>query len=577
MGGGIVSRTFTTPEISTAVASGATGEVAFVQSTENRHELFRYEPSEQRTIPVIETASSPAPLLWEPSGKRLIFSISGTAIGAAGGDGETTEIVETPGPCRLWDFGPAGDSLYYTVDGDLWRYDSGTETEQRLLTEVGVELADDKGGCGPAGDRIAFNARGTADGDRGAYLAAADGQRARRVSASGSDTGIDVVDWYPGGESLLVAERSGAGRCGRHDLETASTRWFEPSDDVTVSPVATLPDGTGFLAARRTKLTERPVVCALDGTVREFAIAGSARFGDRPAGTFCGDSIALVPRETPARPREVLGLDIDTGEQVFSIEPTGAVREEFVEPRDVTFEANTGDVVAAHLFDSGARPSPALVQVYGAQPEWEPYFRPRTQYFVRKGFTVLQVEQPAPPFSDAEHENHAAAGRWLRDRSWIDEDRVVVFEHSHGGYDTYMQMVKFPEIWTAGIASSGATDLLEFHENAGEHHQNWLEEHLGPPDENRTEYERKSPLTHVDSFDGPLLVVHGQDDWLSVSHARRFRDALREEGFTEGEDFRLVELVDQGHVPETTDEKLRKWRVIDSFVDSVVDSRNMAG
>jgi dipeptidyl aminopeptidase/acylaminoacyl peptidase len=145
-----------------------------------------------------------------------------------------------------------------------------------------------------------------------------------------------------------------------------------------------------------------------------------------------------------------------------------------------------------------------------------------------------------------------------------------VFGGSYGGYSAYWQMVQYPDLYDAGIAWIGLTDLAEMFETTMPHFRTELmEKNLGTPADNPDLYEARSPITHVDNLGAPLFVIHGVNDRrVPISQARRFRDALREHGYQEGPDgdFEYEELGEEGHASTDQDQKLRAFELMNEFL-----------
>ncbi|RRJ30639.1 alpha/beta hydrolase family protein, partial [Halocatena pleomorpha] len=140
---------------------------------------------------------------------------------------------------------------------------------------------------------------------------------------------------------------------------------------------------------------------------------------------------------------------------------------------------------------------------------------------------------------------------------------------SYGGYLTYVQMVRCPKVWAAGIAVGGLTDLVAIYDSnpdlPGLHE-------MGDPTANTALLRQRSPITHADQFEGPLLMLHGAEDMTSpVSHARRFREALLEHGFEEGDDFEYHEQGDQGHALVEHEQITNHWRTVERFLTRHLD------
>jgi dipeptidyl aminopeptidase/acylaminoacyl peptidase len=129
----------------------------------------------------------------------------------------------------------------------------------------------------------------------------------------------------------------------------------------------------------------------------------------------------------------------------------------------------------------------------------------------------------------------------------------------------------FPDLYDAGIAWIGVTDLEDMFENTMPHFRTELmEKYLGTPEENPDLYHDRSPVNHAEHLDCPLLMVHGVNDRrVPVSQARIFRDRLEELGFEEGEqaDYEYVELGEEGHASSDIDQKIRLFEILDDFLD----------
>jgi dipeptidyl aminopeptidase/acylaminoacyl peptidase len=161
-----------------------------------------------------------------------------------------------------------------------------------------------------------------------------------------------------------------------------------------------------------------------------------------------------------------------------------------------------------------------------------------------------------------------------------------VFGGSYGGYSAYWQLVQYPDLYDAGVAWIGLTDLEDMYDNTMPHFKTeLLERYLGTPEENPELYEERSPVTYVENLDAPLLCIHGVNDRrVPVSQARIFRDALDEAGYEEadngvastasradgdavGGDFEYVELGEEGHASSDIEQKKRAFRIFADFLD----------
>lgn len=116
-------------------------------------------------------------------------------------------------------------------------------------------------------------------------------------------------------------------------------------------------------------------------------------------------------------------------------------------------------------------------------------------------------------------EDHVLAIKHLGQKySWINTDKVGVFGHSAGGYDTGRAMLAFPDVYKVGVASSGDHDFRMEKAWWPEMYQGW------PVDDT---YEEVSNITNAKNLKGKLLLVHGGiDDNVNPSGTLKLANAL---------------------------------------------------
>lgn len=101
-------------------------------------------------------------------------------------------------------------------------------------------------------------------------------------------------------------------------------------------------------------------------------------------------------------------------------------------------------------------------------------------------------------------EDHVLAITYLGEKyPWIDTDRVGIFGHSAGGFDTGRAMLAFPDVYKVGVASSADHDFRM--EKAW-----WPEMYQGWPVDST--YHEVSNITNAKNLKGKLLLVHGGID-----------------------------------------------------------------
>ncbi|WP_276270747.1 S9 family peptidase [Haloarcula litorea] len=545
---------------------------------------------------------------WDADGERVFFHLDDSGdeqndVYAIDAEGTVEPVVEMDGQVAVHDVSEDGETLLVgsTRDGqmNLYAHDlaSGETTK---LTDY--DRAVWTGLFSPDGDRIAYVTNESDDFDNmDVYVADADGSNPRNLAVGETGAEAGPADWGPDGQRLLVSDNStDLGRSGVYHLDSGEVEWFE--SEFEEQPHCFTADGEGFVAIRTREAAKMPVVYDLDsGEGRELALPEGVA---SPAGeSHLADDRLLLTHTTPTRRPDLLAYDLESDETETLIEaeygPFSPA--EFADAEYVTFESDgvpeTRQAAVEHdpydtleigglLYDSGERPSPLIVNPHGGPRAMDTKsFDLYTQFLVAQGYSVLQVNYRGSTgrgrsfvrelyddWGGAEQGDVAVgAEHVLAEYDWLDEDRVTVFGGSYGGYSAYWQLVQYPDLYAAGIAWIGLTDLDDQYENTMPHFRTELmEKNIGTPAENPEFYRERSPVEYVENLSAPLFVLHGVNDRrVPVSQARLFREALDEYGYTEGEDadYEYEELGEEGHASSDIDQKIRLFRLLADFLD----------
>lgn len=133
-------------------------------------------------------------------------------------------------------------------------------------------------------------------------------------------------------------------------------------------------------------------------------------------------------------------------------------------------------------------------------------------------------------------EDHVLAIKHLAaQHSWIDIEKVGIYGHSAGGYDTGRAMLAFPDFYKVGVASSADHDFRMEKAHWPEMYQGW------PVD---STYHQVSNITNASNLKGKLLLVHGGlDDNVNPSATFKLSEAL----VNADKDFDLLIFPSQRH------------------------------
>lgn len=580
------------------VASPAGDVIAYCYDITGQNELYVQDiESGERTQ--VSDGNVPRdvkyPIVWGADGERLFLHYDEGGdeqfdIHAIELNGEREPIVETDGQTLLWDISTDGSIILYSttstgqVNLHTYHVESGISTQ---LTDY--DRPTRYGRISPDGDYITYqtNERGSRS-NQDAYIMHADGSNKQRLNIGNESSETVVQSWTPSGDAVLIGDNSAnKNRCGVYDLATDDITWYGDGEYVE-RPQYVLPDGTGFLAIRSRNCGRVPVYYDIDDhqTGYELELAdGNAVLPDGPhRNGVMVDGRILVAQSTTACREALYAYDLqsDEYETILDAEYGEFEPNEFITGNVVTYESSDGVEIEGLLYDSGVRPSPAVVIVHGGpHAAATKQFDSRVQFLASRGYTVFKPNyrgstgrgrefknQIHGDWGGMEQEDIAEAGRWLKDRDWVDGDRVAVFGTSYGGYSTYMQLVKYPTLWATGVAHVGMTDLKRLYEDSMPQFQTGLEMQVGDPEADADHYRDRSPITHVENMERPIFIIHGTNDpRCPISQARLFKEKLEERGWEEGTEFEYCELEGEGHGSKDINHKIRTYRLMADYFE----------
>lgn len=598
------------PTIAHPTVSSDGSKLAFYYDITGRNELHVYDFERGSTT---QWSNGEVPrnarwfIDWDVTGEQVYFHLDDAGneqndIYSIDQSGSVDPVIELDGQTVLGDVGSERLLVGSTRDGQMnaYRFERDQQTIEKITDfdrAVGsLELS-------PQEDQFAFSTNETDDYDnQDVYIGDIDGSNVKNLEIGDVGAEAGVSDWSPEGDRLLVSDNTpDLPRIGVYDITEGTTEWLQDGEHVEY-PTAFLPDGTRVLGTRVRDAETVPIVYDLKtGTSRELTLPeGVASFGRSPV---VSDHKVLLSHTTPTTRPEVLVYDLQTDdyETVIEAEYGPFDPSDFADAKYFTVESDgipqTPQAAVEHtpyeeldigalLYDSGRRPSPLIVNPHGGpRARDSKRFDLYTQVLVSRGFSVLKINYRGSAgqgrsFVRSLHDDWGGAEQGdiavvtedvLKRHDWIDEDRVVVFGGSYGGYSTYWQLVQYPELYDAGVAWIGLTDLREMYETTMPHFRTELmKKYLGTPEENPELYRERSPITHATNLAAPLLMVHGVNDRrVPISQAELFREELLAAGYTEGPegDFEYQELGEEGHGSSDQEQKLRMFRLLDEFLD----------
>lgn len=309
----------------------------------------------------------------------------------------------------------------------------------------------------------------------------------------------------------------------------------------------------------------------------------SARYdeaGDRHALTF---STATSPIQVYTAEPGGRDLVRHTSERVL-----GIPADQLAGGEDASYTSFDGLRVSARLYLPGEclgfdGPRPVVYYVHGGpqsqeRPDFAWFSMPLIQFLTLNGFAVFvpnargssgyglsytkKVDRDWGGDDRLDHV-HAMLEVLPKDPR-LDSRRAAVIGRSYGGYMTLTLAARHPELWSAAVDMFGPYDLLTFMDRIPETWKPYFEIAIGHADRDRDFLVERSPRTHIDRVECPLMVIQGQNDPRVVeAESRDVVDHLR----SLGKDVEYLLFEDEGHDVLKLENRIRCYNEITSFFE----------
>jgi dipeptidyl-peptidase-4 len=220
-----------------------------------------------------------------------------------------------------------------------------------------------------------------------------------------------------------------------------------------------------------------------------------------------------------------------------------------------------------------AKKYPALVSVYGgpassSNTARETFVPPNAT--AEYGFLVLNLDSRAAPgmgkrmldgiylkLGQVEMDDMAEGVKALWSRPYFDKERVGIYGTSYGGYSSLMCVLRHPEVFRAGSASSPVTTWAQYDSI-------YTERYMWIPEENKEGYNAGSAMTWAKDLNGRLLLYYGTaDNNVHPTNMMQFIQALQKAG----KSFEVQVGPDAGH------SGVNPQRMMEFFIENLVINR----
>ncbi|MGY6588136.1 MAG: S9 family peptidase [Wenzhouxiangella sp.] len=487
---------------------------------------FLFDPASARSVQFTDSGTRNLSLSWSPDGRQVAWASTTWEepnhtiwVANPAEPASRRRIVQAEGTTVPVEWSPDGSRLL------LARYLSINESHLFLLDLESGEMEQINPDM-----QVAYGAaRFSADGDK-LFVVTDAGAEFRRVQA------IDLAS----GDMELITE---------HPWDVQA---MDLSPDGHLLAYTLNAGGIAELHFLDLETGERPTAPALPA-----GLIGSLRFSRD--GERLGFSHSYA-----GSPGDAWTFTLDSGELVrwTESEVGGLDTSRFQPPELIHFESFDGLEIPSFVHrPEGDGPHPVIISIHGGpEAQSRPGFSSTFMYWVHElGAAVLVPNVRGSTGYGNEFVNLdnvflrensvfdiGALLDWVAEQPDLDENRVVVYGGSYGGYMVLASLMHFSDRLAGGINIVGISNFVTFLENTAGYRQDLRRAEYGDEriPEVREFLESISPANNAHRITAPLFIIQGANDpRVPASEAEQILGAVREAG---GNPWYLLAL-DEGH------------------------------
>ncbi len=392
----------------------------------------------------------------------------------------------------------------------------------------------------PDGTRVAFSVRATSgepwSTNFDLFLTPADGGALPRNLTADNEAWDAQPAFSPDGKQLayLAQERPAFESDRFHlvllDLQSGSKRPLTQNWDRSIAAFNWSPDGR-TLFATTDHLGQRPLWAVDVGSGRASAITGAGEV----EGFSVGTTKVFYAANDLANPSDLYSVGFNGGkpQQLTHLNQALLAQRRLGEFEQFSFTGANNDNVFGYVVKpfnfKRDRKYPLAFLVHGGPQgsfanSWN--YRWNAQTFAGAGYGVVMIDfhgstgygqaftdsisgdWGGKPLEDLRQGLSAA----LRQYPWLDGDHACALGASYGGFMMNWIAGQWPDRFRCIVSHDGIFDNRTMYYSTEEL---WFPEHEygGPEYDNREAYAKFNPIDHVDKWQTPTLVIHGQLDY----------------------------------------------------------------
>lgn len=233
--------------------------------------------------------------------------------------------------------------------------------------------------------------------------------------------------------------------------------------------------------------------------------------------------------------------------------------------------------------------SPLVMLVHGGPWARDTYgFSAVTQWLTNRGYSVLQVNYRSSTgfgkdfvnagnkeWARAIHNDIIDAKNWAVQQGITSADDVAIMGGSYGGYATLVGLTFTPKEFSCGVDIVGPSNLVTLLESIPPYWESFRQvfyNAIGNPDtpEGLALMKERSPISHVDKIEKPLLIAQGANDpRVKQAESDQIVEAMKAREIP----VTYVLYPDEGHGFQKPENNLSFYAVAESFLGTCLGGR----
>jgi dipeptidyl aminopeptidase/acylaminoacyl peptidase len=214
---------------------------------------------------------------------------------------------------------------------------------------------------------------------------------------------------------------------------------------------------------------------------------------------------------------------------------------------------------------------PMMVLVHGGvHGDFDTYYAHIVRELIDQGYVIVAPEYRGSTgyggdfydeidYGGAEIDDVKAARDWaVENVASVDANRVGIMGWSHGGYQTLMNIFRFPDAYKVAYAGVPVSDLVQRMGYKSQGYRNTFKGFIGKEAvDDPMEYRRRSPYFHAAELQTPLLIhTNTNDEDVNVMEVEHLIDALKAAG--KKFEYKIYQNAPGGHEFNRIDTKLAR-------------------